>query len=50
MKKLLKNIDWVFDYYIGYFLTNGNKINRYHKFMLQKWGDRYKKKNRTEDP
>lgn len=42
MKNFLKNLDYWFDYNIGYFLTNGNKMETYHDFMRKKWGDRYK--------
>ena len=42
MKKLLNNLDYWFDFYIGYIMTNGNKIYKYHEYMSKKWGDRYK--------
>jgi len=42
MKKLLKKLDWIFDYYVGFFMTNGNKVEQYHEFMKNKWGDKYK--------
>lgn len=38
MKKWLKRFDFWFDYYIGYFLTNGNKVDRYNEYMEKKWG------------
>ena len=42
MKKFLKKLDWIFDYYIAYFLYNENKLYRYHDYMKSKWGDKYK--------
>ena len=42
MKKFLKKLDWIFDYYIAYFLYNPNKLHRYHDYMTSKWGDKYK--------
>jgi hypothetical protein len=43
MKKLIKNIEFYFDYYLGYFLTNGNKIDRWEKMMQQKYSDKFTK-------
>lgn len=41
---MLKKIAWFFDYYILYFLYNERKINRYHRDMINKYGDKYRKK------
>ena len=41
MKKFLKTLEFNFDYYVVYFLYNGNKINRYYEYMNKKWGDRF---------
>jgi hypothetical protein len=38
MKKLLKKIEFWFDYYIVYFLYNGNKKSDYEDYMKKKWG------------
>jgi hypothetical protein len=41
MKKFFKEIDWRIDYYFVYFLYNSNKVHRYHRYMIDKWGARY---------
>ena len=41
MKKFLKRLDWIIDYYFVIFLYNPHKVHRYHKFMKDKWGERY---------
>jgi hypothetical protein len=33
---------WFFDFYLRYFLYNDKKIYRYHRYMLNKWNDKYK--------
>ena len=38
MKKLLKKIEWCFDYYIAWMMYNPNKQDRYIDYMEQKWG------------
>lgn len=38
--KFFKKLEWYFDYYIAYFLYNGNKQDRYVQYMQKKWGDR----------
>ena len=38
MKKLLRKLDWIWDYYFVYFLYNGNKTHRYIEYMEKKWG------------
>lgn len=43
MNKLIKKLDWIFDYYFEYFLYNPNKLDRYDKYMTNKWGDKYTK-------
>lgn len=37
MKKILKKIDWIWDYYFLYFLYNGNKQHRYREYIERKW-------------
>ena len=41
MKKFLTRLDWIFDFYFAYFLYGPTKVHRYHKYMKDKWGDRY---------
>jgi hypothetical protein len=38
MKKLLRKLDWIWDYYFVYFLYNGNRIQDYIDYMEKKWG------------
>ena len=38
MLKLLNKLDWIYDYYILYFMYNDKKLDRYHSYMKQKWG------------
>ncbi len=33
----MKKLEWIFDYYIAYFLYNPNKIDRYYKYLRNKW-------------
>lgn len=40
MKNVLKKLEWCFDFYIAYFLYNGNKRHRYQEYMEKKWGIR----------
>ncbi len=37
MKRLLKKIEWLFDYYFAWMLYNGNKHHRYIEYMENKW-------------
>lgn len=41
-KRFWVEFNWKFDLYIAYMLYNPNKRFRYHKAMLEKWGDRYR--------
>jgi hypothetical protein len=34
-------IKWIFDYYIAYFTYKTDKLDRYHDYMIQKWGKKY---------
>ena len=36
--KILKKLDFYFDFYIAYFLFNGNKRHKYTEYMEKKWG------------
>ena len=38
INKIIKKLDWWFDYYIAYFLYNGGKHDRYIEYMEKKWG------------
>ena len=40
----MKRLEWLFDYYVAYFLYNGNKRDRYNQYMTQKWGNKFKQK------
>ena len=40
MNKIIKKLDWWFDYYIAYFLYNGNKQGKYVDYMTKKWGNK----------
>jgi len=48
-KRFFKEVEWRFDYYIAYMLYSPNKRFRYHRYMLDKWGDRYKNKPYESD-
>jgi hypothetical protein len=43
----MRNLEYWFDYYVGYWLCNPAHLNRYHEYMIDKYGeDRYlNKKN-----
>lgn len=41
-KEFWVEVQWRFDYYIAYMLYNPHKRFRYHRYMLDKWGDRYR--------
>jgi len=38
MKNVFRKLEWYFDFYIAYFLYNGNKRAKYNQYMEQKWG------------
>lgn len=38
LKKIIEKIDWVFDYYFVIWLYSPRKIDRYSKYMEDKWG------------
>jgi hypothetical protein len=40
----MKRLEWIFDYYIAYFLYNGMKRDVYNQYMRDKWGDKFKNK------
>ncbi len=40
----MKTFEFFLDFYIVFFLYNSRKLNRYHRFMIKKWGTRYTEK------
>jgi|LauGreDrversion4_2_1035121.scaffolds.fasta_scaffold221489_4 hypothetical protein len=36
-KKILRKLDWWFDYYIAWMFYNGNKTHKYIEYMEKKW-------------
>ncbi len=41
ISKILKKIDWIWDYYFVYFMYNANKLSRYNRYMKNKWGEKF---------
>lgn len=41
MKRLLKEIELLWDFYVIYFFFKTDKLLQYHRWMKKKWGDRY---------
>ena len=41
LNKIIRKLDWIWDYYFVYFLYNGNKIDRYYEYMKNKWGKKW---------
>jgi|GEM_PF-3241856 len=37
MKNLIEKLEWWFDYNVIFLLYNPNKIDRYYRFMEEKW-------------
>ena len=48
MKTIADKLEWIFDYYIVYFLYNPNKIDRYNKYLIDKWDFEAEKYMATE--
>jgi hypothetical protein len=42
MNRLLKKIEWIFDYYFAWMFYNGNKQHRYVEYMRNKWPEKIK--------
>lgn len=40
--KILNEIMWFFDYNFAWMFYNGYKFHRYNKYMLKKYGQRYR--------
>lgn len=49
MTHILKLLEWKIDLYVLYFMYSPHKKYRYHRYMLQKWGEKYKSKFSTYD-
>lgn len=49
MKKLIRTLQWKFDYYIGYFLYNPRNRHRYHRYMYTKYPEKYPDPTYFED-
>jgi hypothetical protein len=45
MKKLLKKLDWYFDYYIVWMFYKENKTDQYIEYMEKKWENDATKRN-----
>lgn len=41
-KEFWVEVQWRLDFYVGYMLSNPNRRFKYHRYMLDKWGDRYR--------
>jgi hypothetical protein len=39
MKKLLKSFERWFDFNIAYYTYNGHKLDQYHQYIEQKYGE-----------
>ena len=37
MKRIINQLDWIFDYYIAYLMYNDHKMSAYYKYMIDKW-------------
>ena len=44
MKRIIKKIEWLFDYYFAWMFYNGNKQTKYFEYMEKKWGKNGKSK------
>lgn len=42
VKEIWVEVQWRLDFYVGYMLSNPNRRFKYHRYMLDKWGDRYR--------
>lgn len=40
MRKVLKTLEFWFDYHFAYFLYKEDKRHRYFEYMENKWGDK----------
>lgn len=42
MIKFFTEVMWIFDFYFAWMFYNGYKMFGYHRYMLRKWGKRYR--------
>jgi len=47
VKRVLKEIDWILDFYLLDLVYTKSKQHRYFDYMYDKWGDRFS--NRYDD-
>lgn len=40
--KILNEVMWFFDYYFGWIFYNGYKSHHYNKYMINRYGERYR--------
>mgnify|MGYP006267045189 CR=1 FL=1 len=41
MSRILRTLEWKFDYYVAPFLYNGNQTHRYVEYMCNKYPKRF---------
>lgn len=46
MQKLLRHLQFLFDYHIGYMLTNAHKLDSWSESILNKYPEKFKNKNK----
>lgn len=46
MNKYIRNLQFWFDYYIGYMLINGNKLDSWAENIVNKYPEKFKNKNK----
>jgi len=46
MKKFVRHIEFLFDYYVGHMLTNGNKLDMWSENIITKYPEKFKNKNK----
>jgi hypothetical protein len=44
MQKFIRNLQFLFDYHIGYILTNHNKLDTWSENILKKYPEKFKNK------
>jgi hypothetical protein len=49
LKRLLKEMEFRWEYYIMYFLFHPHKRGVYHTFMRRKWGNKYCTREELEE-
>jgi len=46
MKKLLRNLDFWFEYYVGVHLTNAKNLAKWHDYIINKYPEKFNKKQK----